>query len=72
VFEQREGDIGVLNVYGLTRMALFSRGSGPQAIFLADGDRGLFLDLLQAFSERFKRFKKILAMTESREGDTRH
>jgi len=46
-------------------MALFSRGNGRQAIFLADGDCGLFLDLLQTFSERFERFKKSLAMTES-------
>jgi len=32
---------------------VLSRGNGRQAIFLTDGDRDLFLDLLQELSERF-------------------
>jgi len=32
---------------------VLSRGNGRQDIFLTDDDRGLFLDLLQEFSERF-------------------
>lgn len=32
---------------------VLSRGNGRQDIFLTDDDRGLFLDLLQAFSARF-------------------
>jgi REP element-mobilizing transposase RayT len=44
---------------------VLSRGNGRQAVFLTHGDRGLLLDLLQTFSERFKRFKKSVAMTES-------